>query len=367
MQIGKYLSLALLGATAVAAQTQNQTQTDNNSTIYDLLSAPNNNLNASRFVGLVNSDPGYQPIVNLLKNPGNLTCFVPSDGVLNKVLMVWKAYAKQHKINVTGDYPPANMSYNNYTVSDLITYHIVGDRVNLTNLTEHNISVSVVHSVLNDSKVDHLGTGLPILIGNNASYAEFHNQTWMKANSSYLEYEVGNGHDDTDVDIKDVNATNGLINIISSVLIPPMSPTTVIKEVDDIDGFEELLKKYPIIGNTLNSTTNFTLFAPASDALKKANLTGMNNDTIQALVRSHLVEGVYYTPNITANALTNDGQTNFTTFSNITFPAYFNSTSGYITLNNTARIVDSNIFFNNGVMHVVDSIITNDTEHDHDD
>lgn len=93
----------------------------------------------------------------------------------------------------------------------------------------------------------------------------------------------------------------------------------------------------------------------------------MNNDTIQALVRSHLVEGVYYTPNITANALTNDGQTNFTTFSNITFPAYFNSTSGYITLNNTARIVDSNIFFNNGVMHVVDSIITNDTEHDHDD
>lgn len=216
MQIGKYLSLVLLGATAVAAQAQNQTQTDNNSTIYDLLSAPNNNLNASRFIGLVNSDKGYQPIVNLLKNPGNLTCFVPSDGVLNKVLMVWKAYAKQHKINMTGDYPPANMSYNNYTVSDLITYHIVGDRVNLTNLTEHNISTSVVHSILNNSKVDHLGTGLPILIGNNASYAEFHNQTWMQANGSYLEYEVGNGHDDTDVDIKDVNATNGLVNIISS-------------------------------------------------------------------------------------------------------------------------------------------------------
>lgn len=38
-----------------------------------------------------------------------------------------------------------------------------------------------------------------------------------------------------------------------------MAPTTVIKEVDDLDGFEELLKKYPIIGSTLNNTSNVGL------------------------------------------------------------------------------------------------------------
>lgn len=83
----------------------------------------------------------------------------------------------------------------------------------------------------------------------------------------------------------------------------------------------------------------------------------MNNDTIQALIMNHLVPGVYFTPNITANALTNQGNTNFTSFSNVTFPAYFNSTSGNITLNDTTHIVQPNIFFNNGVMHVIDSII----------
>lgn len=83
----------------------------------------------------------------------------------------------------------------------------------------------------------------------------------------------------------------------------------------------------------------------------------MSNDTILSLIRNHLVPGVYYTPNITANALTNQGNTNFTTYGNVTIPAYFNTTSGNITLNDTTHIVQPNIFFNNGVMHVIDSII----------
>lgn len=216
MQIGKYLTFALLGATAVAAQAQNQPQTDDNSTIYELLTTPNNNLNTTRFVDLVKSDTGYDPIINLLSGPGNFTCFIPNDESIEKVLTVWKAYAKQHKLNMTGNYPPANMSINNYTVADLITYHVIGDRVNLTNLTDSNISVSVVHSALNNSKVDHLGTGLPILIQTNASYAQFYNKTWMEANGTHLQYEVGNGNEDADVLVKDRNATNGLLNVISS-------------------------------------------------------------------------------------------------------------------------------------------------------
>lgn len=234
MQIGKYLTLALVSATAIAAQGQasngsttqggngsttqggNGTTGQANGTIFDLLTAPNNTLNATKFVGLVKSDSGYQPIVNLLQNPGNLTAFVPNDKILTKVLGVWKAYARAHKINSTGDYPPANMSYNNITIADLITYHVVGERVNLTNLTDSNVSVSVVNSVLNQSDVDHLGTGLPILIGNNATWVQFHNQTWMQANGSYLQYEVGNGLNESEVLIKDLNATNGLLNIISS-------------------------------------------------------------------------------------------------------------------------------------------------------
>lgn len=228
MQIAKYLTLVLAGATTIAAQfhsghgsatshKSNSTMHGRNTTasIYDLLAAPNNKLNATKFIGLVNSDAGYRPIVEILQKPGNLTAFVPNDKILSKILNVWKGYAKAHRMNST-TYPPANMTYNNLSVVDLLAYHIVGDRVNLTNLTDSNVSMAVAHSVLNQSDVDHLQTGLPILIENNATWEQIHNQTWMQANGSYIQYEVGNGVNNTDVLVKDLNATNGFLNIISS-------------------------------------------------------------------------------------------------------------------------------------------------------
>lgn len=233
MHIGKYLTLALVSATAIAAQSnrtttqgrngtttqgRNGTTTGNaNSTIYELLTAPNNHLNTSKFVSLVTSDSGYKPIIDLLQQPGNLTAFVPNDKILTKILGVWKTYARTHKLNSTGEYPPANMSFNNITISDLLSYHVVGERVNLTNLTDSNISLSVVHSLANQSNVAFFnGSGLPLLIENNATWEQFHNQTWMNANSSYLQYEIGNGLNETEVLIKDINATNGLLNVIAS-------------------------------------------------------------------------------------------------------------------------------------------------------
>lgn len=231
MQIGKYLTLALVSATAIAAQSNSSNSTTTqgrngtssgttgqaNGTIYDLLTAPNNHLNTTKFVGLVNSDSGYKPIVDLLQKPGNLTAFIPNDKILTKILGVWKTYARVHKLNSTGEYPPANMSFNNITISELLSYHVVGERVNLTNLTDSNVSLSVVHSLANQSNIAYFnGSGLPLLIENNATWAQFHNQTWMQANSSYLQYEVGNGVNDTEVLVKDLNATNGLLNIIAS-------------------------------------------------------------------------------------------------------------------------------------------------------
>lgn len=40
------------------------------------------------------------------------------------------------------------------------------------------------------------------------------------------------------------------------VLIPPMKPSVVINETDDLDSFENLIKQYPSINNTLNNSTN---------------------------------------------------------------------------------------------------------------
>lgn len=213
MQLSKLLSLVVLSASAAAAQQQQEQPTGNSSaTIVELLTAPNNNLGVSKFVGFLQSDPAFQPAINLLSQPGNYTCFIPNDRVMNKVLMIWKAYAKSHNMDAT-TYPPANLTIQNLTLADVVSYHVLNDKVQLANMSNY---VNIAHSILNDTKVDLLGTGLPVLIENNATWNQFNNQTWLQSNGQYLEYEVGNGVDDADVRYHDLEASNGYVNVISS-------------------------------------------------------------------------------------------------------------------------------------------------------
>ncbi|CEP09345.1 hypothetical protein [Parasitella parasitica] len=348
MQLSKLLSLVLLGVTTAAAQQQQQTPTGNSSaTIVELLTAPNNSLGVSKFVGLVQSDDGYKPVVDLLSQPGNYTCLVPNDRVMNKLLKVWKAYAKANGLNATS-YPPANLTIENLTLADVVSYHVLNDKVQLANMSNY---VNIAHSILNSSNVDHLGTGLPVLIENNATWGQFNNQTWLQSNGQYLEYEVGNGNDDADVVYKDLEASNGFVNVISSVLIPPMRPSLVIEETDDVEDLADLLVQYPDIAAHLDNMNNFTFFAPTDRALKGVNFQNMDNDTIKETVLNHFVQGVYYTTNFTANATSGNGTFNLTTLNNGTLPISVNGST--IIVNNTARVVEPNIFFNNGVMHVI--------------
>ncbi|KAG1059373.1 hypothetical protein G6F42_028343 [Rhizopus arrhizus] len=112
--------------------------------------------------------------------------------------------------------------------------------------------VNIAHSILNDTKVDLLGTGLPVLIENNATWNQFNNQTWLQSNGQYLEYEVGNGVDDADVRYHDLEASNGYVNVISSVLIPPMSPSVVIEQSDDVEDIADLLEAHPELAAALD-------------------------------------------------------------------------------------------------------------------
>jgi uncharacterized surface protein with fasciclin (FAS1) repeats len=213
MQLSKLLSLVLLGVSAVAAQEQQQTPTGNKSaTLVELLTAPNNTLGVSKFVDLIQSDSGYKPVVDLLSQPGNYTCFIPNNRIMNKILLLWGVYAKSHNLNATG-YPPANLTIQNLTLADLVSYHVLDDKVKLANMSNY---INVAHSILNKTDVDLLGTGLPVLIENNATWKQFNNQSWLKANSQYLQYEVGNGNDEADVRYHDLEASNGYANVITS-------------------------------------------------------------------------------------------------------------------------------------------------------
>ncbi|CEI87611.1 hypothetical protein RMCBS344292_02021 [Rhizopus microsporus] len=325
MKVIQYLAIALLAALAVFAQNE----TTPNATIFELLSTNNRTLRTARFIDLLNSDAGYSPVIDLLSDStANLTVFVPNDNTLNMISRAYRSYNQAHNINSTSEYPPANWSYHNVTVLDVLQYHVVNESFLLTNLTTGNVTVAF--SMLSNSSINHyINSTLPLIIQPNATYENATNQTWLDTNAKYLRFHV--------------------------VLTPPLEPSVVIPEVRSVSYLARALHRYPMLNETLNNATNFTIFAPDLRSFQLSQAEGMNNDTLRQLALSHIVYGLYFTTNFTQNATINNGEFNLTTFNNnATLPASVNATSSQITLNGTAKVIRSNILFNNGIMHIID-------------
>jgi hypothetical protein len=68
------------------------------------------------------------------------------------------------------------------------------------------------------------------------------------------------------------------------------------------------------------------LFAPNNEALQNANLSQYDNETLAAIVRNHIVQGVYFTSNITGNSTINSLSGGNLTVANITTPESSNQT-----------------------------------------
>ncbi|KAI9271348.1 FAS1 domain-containing protein [Sporodiniella umbellata] len=361
MKIFKNLATALFCVVLVAAQDDSAPSTNGSadngdttvgSTIFEMLSTNGSAYNSSGFVNLLNSDTGYQSIIQILSEPtNNLTAFIPDDSVLTNIVNAYKKFNYDHHINTTSEYPPANWSYHNVSVLDVLYYHVVNESFLLTNLTTGNVSIA--YSLLNNSDIDHLvNSSLPILIQSNATYENATNQTWVQENAEYLKFNVGNGVNFSTVALNDLNATNGHFNIIKSVLIPPLEPSLTIPEVSNVTYFKKLLHQYPMLNSSLDNAMNFTIFAPIDKAFKDLNIQNYDIEALRQLASSHVVQGIYYSTNFT-NVTDPVHELNLTTFNNnSTLPVSVNGS--LIELNGTAKVVRSNIFFNNGVLHIID-------------
>ena len=204
MYFSKFFALAAIAsATLASAQT-----------IFDAATAPNNTLGVSQFVGLLSSDPAYKPVIDLLQQPGDYTVFVPNNRAIKKLAKAWKSYAQKNHVEGAGAYPPANWTVNGIELIDIISYHVANTRINLTEI--NNSNVAIAHSLLNKAGIDKTGNGLPLLITNDAPMAGLNNATWWTENFNDIDFEVGNGAEEADIKIKNLNTSNGNVNIIDS-------------------------------------------------------------------------------------------------------------------------------------------------------
>ncbi|MCB8984365.1 MAG: fasciclin domain-containing protein [Ardenticatenaceae bacterium] len=174
-------------------------------------------------------------------------------------------------------------------------------------------------------------------------------------------------NDDVQITTADIQASNGVIHIIDTVLIPPTnslntatrgSQTNTLDEVLAADGrfttFLALLQQAGMQDQLANASQNYTVFAPTDAAFAKLSdnqtndLLG-NQDDLQTILSYHIVNdrlGInqiatdHYIPTAEGRPLIVTHGDNGAVFLN-----------GY-------PVTDFNMVASNGVIHVVDTVLT---------
>ncbi|KAJ2995836.1 hypothetical protein NUW54_g7316 [Trametes sanguinea] len=168
-------------------------------------------------------------------------------------------------------------------------------------------------------------------------------------------------------------AGNITINTVDHVLVIPESLSeTIPADNISLTGVETALRSVQL--PTFNSTTNqtgssslfdilnsqlhgFTFFAPNTSAIQDASsaLSGLQSNTtaLQALFQNHIINGTtVYSPLLA-------GQ-NYTSAAGEPLSFSFNGTGHFVTSGNvTAQIIQPDVLLPNGVIHVIDRVLTN--------
>lgn len=150
----------------------------------------------------------------------------------------------------------------------------------------------------------------------------------------------------------DIQATNGVIHVIDTVILPPSQD--IVDAAAANPQFSTLVAAVKAAGlvDTLKGEGPFTVFAPTDAAfakLPKGTVEALLNDPekLKAILLYHAVSGAVYAGDVpnTVSAKTANG-------ADIVFS--IKSNQAYV---NNARIAGVNVLATNGVIHVIDTVI----------
>ncbi|KAI8090002.1 uncharacterized protein BX664DRAFT_146770 [Halteromyces radiatus] len=390
----KTLLLAALGVVEITAQLTN-------STLLSILNTTQ--LSPSyKFIQLLQSSPELKPVLDVLSKPGNVTLFVPSDAVFDRLIQQYNQTQQQQNggsssggngtsssggtgaltegttatdaietdtslsmaaADASGNnstasqgsgnqgqsvFPQGFRIYQNFTLLDVINYHIVNETVLLQNETNQTV---ILNSLLTNQTADKFGYGMPLILNSNTTQQNSSSSSstsggggssgsssaatstgtsstsasvsvtspaagWISrikqlvdnqasssssgSNSSQTPvYWIGNGLATANVTLHDIQASNGVLHVIDDVLIPPGNATNVFSNISDASALSEMIQENPQVSQALSNATNVTIFAPNDKGLCMVCIDQLGQDKWRGLVMNHVVPGVYYTTNLT--------------------------------------------------------------------
>ena len=171
------------------------------------------------------------------------------------------------------------------------------------------------------------------------------------------------------VTMTDIATDNGIIHVIDAVLMPPefvdASDSTIAQVAAGDEQFSTLvaaLTEADLVSTLDNPDATFTVFAPTNDAfdmIDEGTLAALLEDTdaLSAVLLQHVVADVE-ADSVTAFSLNG---TSIETVSGASVPMLINEETDSLTVGG-ANVVVSNIQANNGIIHVIDTVIVGDVE-----
>jgi uncharacterized surface protein with fasciclin (FAS1) repeats len=154
--------------------------------------------------------------------------------------------------------------------------------------------------------------------------------------------------------LADVEASNGVIHVVDSVLLPPAESQSIVAIAAEDGRFNTLvaaLQAADLVG-TLEGDGPFTVFAPTDDAfamLPDGTVDALLNDipTLQSILLYHVVPG-----SVMASDVVNLSSAGTASGLEISI-----SVEDGAVLINDAQVITTDIVASNGVIHVIDRVI----------
>jgi len=283
-----------------------------------VLSLPVPPPSTKNIVELAIATPNLSTLVTALK-AGNLVATLEGTGPFTVFAPTDEAFAKLPSLYRQLLLDPKNVK----TLQKVLTYHVSAGAV----LSKDIVDKEVIRTVEGQDVIAHV----------------------TKAHDDHIMIN------DAYVTTADVVASNGVIHIVDSVLMPPdmLAIGNLTAATPGLTTLATALKAAELV-DTLNTAGPFTVFAPTDEAfaaLPKASLAYLlepsNIDSLQQLLKYHVVAG-----SVKSTALTNGESVK--TLEGKAVSVTVSATGIKI---NSATVTTADVLALNGVVHIIDEVL----------
>ncbi len=295
---------SMMSASATASNMPAVNNTLNTNTVEAVLLSMPNLSNFTAFTSLIPA------LSNLLSESREKTLLVPSNAAMT-------AYFK------TGMVSPSNTS----ALTNLLSYHILGGMYTAANLGGNNVT-----TVATTALIDPMVNG---------------NQTVVLMHEGPSIFVMSGLAQNTSVTSAGHAFDHGVIHVIDTVLTLPTNITLTAATVG-ASSFAGALNATNLT-ETIMMTPSLTYFVPSNVAFSQVGslFTSASNMTISSLLQYHMIKGIEYTTDLS------NGQV-LTSMSGGLVRVVENNGVFFV---NTAEVLVPNILVENGVIHIIDSVL----------